>query len=1000
MGHHHHLHHHGKSGGGEEEEMMMIVGGGGGGGGGGISPKSVISDVRFVSPGSSSSSSSMEHGGLVTMVMGVGAATAATAVRRDGCQWSLPLPPALGHDRGYSISDGEISDSDSSSTNNSTTFLDSIAAVAAAAAASSSSSSSSSSSRELAKIGYLESLPETHSLALDTVRPTPTSSSGAAAAAEGRIASSSSPGKEERGSSHSRKEGTDGSSSSALQGGPPPSSTTPVHVNQYKEVVQEDLGKKLLSEVVGMQHGAENNTSCSINNKLAAEEEEPPPLQTPLPNKVAELEEEEGKQQQHWLSTNAAAAAAATTAAAPLLITTSSNDAFIMKDLPMQTAAANVVAEIDEQASTQSSNEWASAAAASSDDCCSAELLNREPKVQYLRRSQQHLQGVNEAHTKLQGCKRISAAAAIDTTAATSSSTVMEKAENVKTQHTSASMGIFAYPRTPQRIFPGLQAFTGSPPVAGHVPVAAAASLRASNGNGFYSTVSSSSSSAEKATGKGPRHVQQRFYSGPLLNPIISKPTPSKWDDAEKWITSPGHQESPAHPQLQHAPVLVCSQPGRRHSIAGAQGLQSYEGAGSPEYSTTSNAEKILSPRNVEPIGIYKGHQRQVPSVVTTQKKRSKTLSFGDLSKQFDDHLSQAAAAGKFDSQPGEVLFEGDRQAVAEMAKVSIAAQSSTSFRMNQAAAAIGGSPNLPHQLPQSVEENWSAKQHAFGIIKEPESLVPSSPDDPCTKDEFSGSVDLLIPTHCRSVSMKEIGTDPPTPPTSHTPQPSLGHRDMATQMTPVESLKNSMCTTPKLATSPTRNNTPACSGTPSSVSLGLMVPGFDFLELKSCHLAKLELCKLGCHNEQPMLNRNAVLNLQQDDESEHGASVHQYNLRDMEKGNTVSKATVWEQLELTKCTRRYNDKEAKILAWEVLEKSKAEAELKKTEVKLEKMRVRAIEKMQKRVATVCQKSEEMRAAAKHIRNEKAAKTTARAQQIIGTGQLPPSQKSFRCCFS
>ncbi len=192
----------------------------------------------------------------------------------------------------------------------------------------------------------------------------------------------------------------------------------------------------------------------------------------------------------------AAAAAAATTAAAPRLITTSSNDAFIMKDLPLQTAAANVVAEIDERASTQSSNEWASAAAASSDDCCSAELLDREPEVQYLRRSQQHLQGVNEAHTKLQGCKRISAAAAIDTTAATSSSTVMEKAENVKTQHTSASMGIFAYPRTPQRIFPGWQAFTGSPPIAGHVPVAAAASLRASNGNGFYSTVSSSSSSA------------------------------------------------------------------------------------------------------------------------------------------------------------------------------------------------------------------------------------------------------------------------------------------------------------------------------------------------------------------------------------------------------------------------------------------------------------------------------------------------------------------------
>lgn len=81
-------------------------------------------------------------------------------------------------------------------------------------------------------------------------------------------------------------------------GDPPPSSTTPVHVNQYKEVVQEEVGKKLLPEVVGMQHRAENNTSCSINNELA-EEEEPPPLQTPLPSKVAELEEGEGKQQQH-----------------------------------------------------------------------------------------------------------------------------------------------------------------------------------------------------------------------------------------------------------------------------------------------------------------------------------------------------------------------------------------------------------------------------------------------------------------------------------------------------------------------------------------------------------------------------------------------------------------------------------------------------------------------------------------------------------------------------
>jgi hypothetical protein len=43
----------------------------------------------------------------------------------------------------------------------------------------------------------------------------------------------------------------------------------------------------------------------------------------------------------------------------------------------------------------------------------------------------------------------------------------------------------------------------------------------------------------------GTSRFHQGFFSGPLLNPIISlKPTPSKWDDSEKWITSPGHHES------------------------------------------------------------------------------------------------------------------------------------------------------------------------------------------------------------------------------------------------------------------------------------------------------------------------------------------------------------------------------------------------------------------------------------------------------------------------
>jgi hypothetical protein len=70
-------------------------------------------------------------------------------------------------------------------------------------------------------------------------------------------------------------------------------------------------------------------------------------------------------------------------------------------------------------------------------------------------------------------------------------------------------------------------------------------------------------------------------------------------------------------------------------------------------------------------------------------------------------------------------------------------------------------------------------------------------------------------------------------------------------------------------------------------------------------------------------------------------------------------------------------------------------------QLKIEKMRVHAIEKMQSRVAAVSQKAEQMRAVAESNHIEKAAKTSARVQQIIITGQLPRlSHNPFRCCFS
>lgn len=87
---------------------------------------------------------------------------------------------------------------------------------------------------------------------------------------------------------------------------------------------------------------------------------------------------------------------------------------------------------------------------------------------------------------------------------------------------------------------------------------------------------------------------------------------------------------------------------GRRHSIAG-QGLRSYYGVGSPEY-TTSNGEKPSSPDIDHTIA----NSGRPPSLAhsASQKKRSKTLSFGDLSRRFD--LSRST--GKPPSQPEDII--------------------------------------------------------------------------------------------------------------------------------------------------------------------------------------------------------------------------------------------------------------------------------------------------------------------------------------------------------
>jgi hypothetical protein len=180
-------------------------------------------------------------------------------------------------------------------------------------------------------------------------------------------------------------------------------------------------------------------------------------------------------------------------------------------------AAAASVVEIEGQSSTQCRpDHWVQAAAAGTTSTShdhqhsAAESVDKKKKLAYLRRSQPTTAGVMGANeeaaaaqappqTRLQQSMRIMPSAAAATDHTTVSVTEKSSNQNPKAKQAaqqagpqatcSASVGnmIFAYPGTPQRLFPGaLQAmYSGSPTAVG--------SPRAGgNGNGFYSPVSSS----------------------------------------------------------------------------------------------------------------------------------------------------------------------------------------------------------------------------------------------------------------------------------------------------------------------------------------------------------------------------------------------------------------------------------------------------------------------------------------------------------------------------
>ncbi|XP_039018134.1 remorin 4.1-like [Hibiscus syriacus] len=180
----------------------------------------------------------------------------------------------------------------------------------------------------------------------------------------------------------------------------------------------------------------------------------------------------------------------------------------------------------------------------------------------------------------------------------------------------------------------------------------------------------------------------------------------------------------------------------------------------------------------------------------------------------------------------------------------------------------------------------------------------------------------------------------------------SICVRDMGTEMTPIASQEPSRTTTPLRATTPA-GSSPVSSGSSTPVR---------------------------CKHVGPT---SAEGRGETDAAAKGNGSDKQSSLE--------TRAMAWDEAERAKYMARYKREEVKIQAWENHEKRKAELEMKKIEARAERLKGRAKERCANKLAATRRIAEEKRANAESKLNEKAVRTSQRADYIRRTGHFPSS---------
>eukprot|EP01018_Ginkgo_biloba_P017466 Gb_05849 [translate_table: standard] len=432
-------------------------------------------------------------------------------------------------------------------------------------------------------------------------------------------------------------------------------------------------------------------------------------------------------------------------------------------------------------------------------------------------------------------------------------------------------------------------------------------------------------------------HKGDRTFHRSVLG-SLSKPAPSKWDDAEKWLVSLSSGDSHIKNKSKVGPgqfQAISAYTSRKVSINSQTGHQ----LGIVK-SVSPNASGLSDKTTLYGRGLNQdeGETKKIDSKFAFVQKGAHAAT-----ANFNDSLDSYAL------NPDLVNLK----------------------EVNDAEAFLKTSLRHEKPLADSAIETFSP-------------AVVLSKHDPLLSLHGTASY-IPPPSNARSVSMRDMGTEM-TPITSHDPSRTGTPIRATTPM--IRSPVSSPPSTPGRAA-------PASSpmeATENELEYqeGLRNP--EQLE-KELHMkTRQEIMVLGAQLGKANI---AAWASKGEEENDASKSLNTTDLEEVKKNIWEARAAAWEEAEQAKYMARYKREEVKIQAWENHQKAKADAEMRRLEVKVERMKSHAHEKLLNKLAAARRQAEEKRATAEAKNGEQTVKTKQRADYIRRTGRM---RTSFLLC--